>query len=145
MDFDLYFRDDDFYGDLKASDINKKDAPGNDKNSTLNAINFKGKLWYVIYEHETKKDIDYDSEMAIARMELLGTPYKEGSKISYQRRMKHSVNFKKMEILELNKINLHEVLKTFNQGHNSDGNTRNLKFIINKRNIDNFVIYSYEP
>ena len=145
LDFDLYFKKDDFYGDLKASDINKKEAPGNDQNTTLEAINYKGKLWYVIYEHETKKDTDYNSEMAIARMELIGNPYKEGSKISYKTRMKHSVNFRKMEILELNRINMHEILRTFNQGRNSDGNERNLKFIINKRNIDNFIIYSYEP
>ena len=145
LDFDLYFRDDDFYGDLKASDINKKDAPGNDQNTTLEAINYKGKLWYVIYEHETKKDKEYNNEMAIGRMELMGTPYQEGSKISYKNRMKHSVNFKKMEILELNRINMHEILRNFNQGRNSDGNERNMKFIINKRNIDNFIIYSYEP
>lgn len=144
LDFDLYFGNDDFFGDLKASDIDKKDAPGNDQDATLEAINYNGKLWYVIYEHETKKDKDYNSEMAIARMELIGTPYQKGGKISYQSRMKHSVNFKKMEILELNRINMHEVLRDFNQGRNSDGNARNLKFIINKRNIDNFVIYSYE-
>ncbi|MBE6507922.1 MAG: hypothetical protein E7Z77_00760 [Methanobrevibacter sp.] len=145
LDFDLYFKNDDFYGDLKASDINKKEAPGNDQNTTLEAINYNGKLWYVIYEHETKKDVDYNSEMAISRMELIGTPYQRGSKISYQTRMKHSVNFKKMEILELNRINMHEVLRNFNQGRNSDGNERNVKFIINKSNIDNFIIYSYEP
>ena len=145
LDFDLYFRNDDFYGDLKASDIDKKDAPGNDQTTTLEAINYNGRLWYVIYEHKTRKDTDYDSEMAIARMELIGTPYQPGSKISYQNRMKHSVNFKRMIILELNRINMHEILRDFNQGRNSDGNARNVKFIINKRNIDNFIIYSYEP
>ena len=145
LDFDLYFRNDDFYGDLKASDIDKKDAPGNDQDTTLEAINYNGRLCYVIYEHKTRKDTDYNSEMAIARMELIGTPYKPGSKISYQTRMKHSVNFKRMIILELNRINMHEILRDFNQGHNSDGNTRNVKFIINKRNIDNFIIYSYQP
>lgn len=145
LDFDLYFKVEDFYGDLKASDISKKDAPGNDQNTTLEAINYKGKLWYVIYEHETKKDTDYNSEMAIARMNLIGTPYRKGEKISYKSRMKHSVNFKRMIILELNRINMHEVLRNFNQGRNSDGNERNTKFIINKRNIDNFIVYSYEP
>lgn len=143
LDFDLYFQNDDFYGDLKASDINKKEAPGNDQTATLEAINYKGKLWYVIYEHETKKDIEYNSEMAKARMELIGTPYKEGSKISYKNRMKHSVNFRKMLILELNRINMHEILRTFNQGHNSNGKERKNKFTINKRNIDNFTIFSY--
>ena len=143
-DFDLYFKNDDFYGDLKASDINAKEAPGNDQNTTIEAINYHGKLWYIIYEHETKKDTDYNNEMAIARMELIGTPYQKGSKISYKTRMKHSVNFKKMEILELNQINMHEVLRDFNQGHNSNGNVRNIKFKIDKKNIDNFIIYSYK-
>ena len=144
LDFDLYFKDDNFYGDLKASDIDKNEAPGNDQSATLEAINDYGKLWYVIYEHETRKDKDYDNEMAIARMELIGKPYVKGSKISYADRMKHSVKFKKMEILELNKINLHEVLTDFNQGRNSDGNKRNVKFKIDKKNIDNFTIYSYQ-
>ena len=143
LDFDLYFEEDDFYGDLKASDINQKEVILNDQDNILEAINLYEKLWYVIYEHDTKKDKDYGSVMAKARMKLMGTPYKEGSKISYKDRMKHSVNFKKMEILELNKINMHEVLRTFNQGRNSDGRNRNPKFKIDKKNIDNFTIYSY--
>lgn len=143
LDFDLYFEEEEFYGDLKASDINQKEVILNDQDNILEAINLYEKLWYVIYEHDTKKDKDYGSVMAKARMKLMGTPYKEGSKISYKDRMKHSVNFKKMEILELNKINMHEVLRTFNQGHNSDGNDRNPKFKITKKNIDNFTIYSY--
>ena len=57
--------------------------------------------------------------------------------------MKHSVNFKKMKILELNRINMHEVLRDFNQGRNSDGNERKAKFRITKKNIDNFTVYSY--
>ncbi len=142
-DFDLYFNNDHFYGDLKASDINKNEVILNDQENTLKALEDNGKLWYVIYEHETKKDIDYNSEMAKARMELMGTPYHKGSKISYRTRMKHSVKFKKMEILELNEINRHLILKDFNQGHNSDGNERNLKYKINKKDIDNFTIYSY--
>ena len=74
----------------------------------------------------------------------MGNEYVEGSEISYASRMKHSVNFKKMEVLELNKINMHEILDDFNQGHNSDGNARKPKFKINKKNIDNFIIYSYK-
>lgn len=143
LDFDLYFEDDSFYGDLKASDINKKEVILNDQNSILEAIKDNGKLWYVIYEHDTKKDTDYDSVMAKARMALMGKPYEEGSKISYKDRMKHSVNFKRMEILELNEINMHDILKDFNQGRNSDGNDRKPKFKIDKKNIDNFSIYTY--
>ena len=48
-----------------------------------------------------------------------------------------------MEILEVNEINRHLILQDFAQGHNSDGNERNLKFKIDKKDIDNFIIYSY--
>ena len=142
-DFDLYFNNEHFYGDLKASDIKQTQVILNDQENTLNALKHGRKIWYVIYEHETKKDTDYNSEMAKARMELMGTPYQEGSKISYRARMKHSVKFKKMEILEVNEINKHLILLDFNQGHNSDGNERNLKFKINKKDIDGFKLFSY--
>lgn len=144
LDFDLLFKNQNFYGDLKSSDIEKNETPGNDQENVLEAISSFGKLWYIIYEHETIKDIDRNSEMAIARMELLGIPYKSGEKISYQSRMKHSVNFKRMKIFELNRINMNETLKQFNQGHQPNGEKRAPKFSINKKNIDNFVIFSYE-
>ena len=144
LDFDLFFSQDNFYGDLKASDITHSSAPGNDQESVLEAILQHGKLWYIIYEHETVSDKDRGHEMAIARMNLIGTPYVEGQKISYASRMKHSVRFKRMRILELNRINMNEVLSTFNQGHQPDGAPRRPKFLINKRNIDNYIIYSYE-
>lgn len=144
LDFDLIFKEYNFYGDLKASDIKEKIAPGNDQNAVLEALAKYGRLWYIIYEHETIKDVDRDSEMAKKRMELLGTPYKDGDKISYQKRMKHSVNFKRMRIFELNRINMHETLKAFNQGHQPNGEKRQPKFSISKKHIDNFVVFSYE-
>jgi hypothetical protein len=57
--------------------------------------------------------------------------------------MKHSVNFKTMTIIELNRANFREVLVNFNQGRQPDGSSRNPKFKINKRNIDNFVVFRY--
>lgn len=144
LDFDIMFKKDNFYGDLKASDITKREAPGNDQESVLEAITKYGKLWYIIYEHETVKDKDKDNEMAKARMELIGTPYVEGNKISYANRMKHSVNFKRMRIYELNRINMNEALSLFNQGHQPNGSARKPKFLINKSNIDNCIVYSYE-
>lgn len=143
LDFDLFFVDKKFYGDLKASDISKSQVPGNDKNAICEAINKGGKLWYVIYEHETVLDKNQNNEMAINRMELLGYQYSPGDKISYASRMKHSVNFKRMIILELNRINLYDIVSTFNQGRQPNGTSRNPKFLINKKNIDNYIIYSY--
>lgn len=144
LDFDLVFKEENFYGDLKASDIMKKEAPGNDQKSILEALARYGRIWYIIYEHETIKDIDKNSEMAKARMELIGKPYKEGDSISYQNKMKHSVNFKRMKIFELNRVNMHKTLKEFHQGRQPSGENRAPKFSINKRNIDNFVVFSYE-
>ena len=144
LDFDLLFKEESFYGDLKASDIMKKETPGNDQKNVLEALAKYGRIWYIIYEHDTIKDKDKDSEMAKARMKLLGIPYKDGDKISYQSRMKHSVNFKQMKIFELNRLNMHEALKEFHQGHQPNGGKRAPKFSINKKNIDNFVVFSYE-
>ena len=144
LDFDLFFRRDNYYGDLKASDIGQESAPGNDQKSVLDAISRYGRLWYIIYEHETVKDTTRNNEMAIARMNLIGKPYTEGSKISYSSRMKHSVKFKRMRIFELNRINMNDALSAFNQGHQPDGSARKPKFLINKQNIDNCIVFSYE-
>ena len=144
LDFDLFFPQGNYYGDLKSSDIKKGDAPANDQNNVLEAIAQNGKLWYVIYEHETILDKDKNNEMALERMRILNKPYTIGDKISYSTRMKHSVNFKRMKIFELNRINMNESLKAFNQGHQPNGAPRSAKFSINKRNIDNYIVYSYE-
>ncbi len=144
LDFDLRFLPPmNFYGDLKSSDIDKKDSPGNDQENVLRAISEYGKLWYIIYEHETIKDVTQNSEMAIRRMELVGESYVLGGHISYQARMKHSVRFKKMIILELNKVNMNEILKEFRQGHQPSGDARKPKFLISKQNIDNCKVLEY--
>jgi len=147
FDFDLYFGTLHFFGDLKASDISRKEAPGNDQINTINEIMKNGKLWYIIYEHETIKDKDHKNEMAINRMKLCNSNFKEGDHVSYKTRMKHSVNFKKMYILELNLINMHSILSDFNQGHNSGPymKQRLTKFLISKNNINNSIIFSYKP
>ena len=144
LDFDIFFPKANYYGDLKASDIDKKEAPGNDQDNVLEAINKCGKLWYVIYEHKTIKDSLRNNEMAIRRMNLIGKEYNPGDEISYASKMKHSVEFKRMKIFELNRINLNETLSAFNQGHQPDGKSRKPKFLINKSNIDNFTVFSYD-
>ncbi len=144
LDFDLFFQQGNYYGDLKASDIAHTAAPGNDQENVLEAISHYGKLWYIIYEHETIKDTERCNEMAIARMNLIGIPYVDGKEISYASRMKHSVNFKRMRIFELNRINMNEALCAFNQGHQPNGSARKPKFLINKQNIDNCIVYSYD-
>lgn len=146
LDFDLFFGTLNFYGDLKASDIKKKETPGNDQANTLEAISKYGRLWYIVYEHETQKDKDHNNEMAIARMRLIDPSFKDGDHVSYTTRMKHSVNFKKMHIYELNAVNMHDILSDFNQGHNSGPSMadRVAKFLLSKENMNNSIIYTYE-
>ena len=146
LDFDLFFGTLNFYGDLKASDIKKKEAPGNDQGNTMEAISKYGRLWYIVYEHETEKDKNHKNEMAIARMKLIDPSFKDGDHISYTTRMKHSVNFKKMHIYELNAVNMHDILSDFNQGHNSGASMadRVAKFLLSKENMNNSIIYTFE-
>lgn len=120
LDFDIHFEELDFYGDLKASDINKTETPGNDQASLIDCIFKYGKFWYVIYEHETRKDSDYGYEATKARNRYIKSidPSYTKDEMSYHRRMKHSVKFMKMTIIELNKVNFRSALKVFNQGDN---------------------------
>lgn len=139
FDFDLWFKHHQFYGDLKASDINSKEAPGNDQTAFVECINKFGKFWYIIYEHETQKDSasnDYSNVRAYNR-------YMKKEELSYHGRLKTGVRFMKMTILELNRINFREVLTEFNQGHQPDGAKRNPKFMIKKKDIDRFVVFRY--
>lgn len=148
LDFDLYFPTRQFQGDLKASDISKSETPGNDQDALLESINRYGRFWYVIYEHETIKDKDVEGNPATKSRNrfLYEVDGVEKSPMSYLSRMKHSVYFKKMMIVEINRINSHQLLKLFNQGHQQDGSQRKPKFNINKKGKDfeNFVVYRYE-
>ena len=67
LDFDIRFDKENFFGDLKASDITKKETPGNDQANLVKCIYQFGRFWYVIYEHETIKDHDSRYEATIGR------------------------------------------------------------------------------
>jgi len=146
LDFDLHFQgNEEFYGDLKASDIKKRETPANDQENVMGCINQYGKLWYIIYEHETRRDAACNYQQTVARNQFIrsvDSDYKKGD-MSYAPRMKNSVNFIKMSILEINRVNCRELLKAFNQGHQADGTARKPKFIINKSNMDNFIIFRH--
>ena len=150
LDFDLWFDEDKFYGDLKASDISARETPGNDQVSFLESINKFDKFWYIIYEHQTIKDIESDNfEATRYRTNFIKNnnewpKNKPWNELSYSRRMKHSVKFVKMYIIELNRINYREILSDFNQGKQPDGSKRKPKFKITKNNIDNFLVFQQE-
>ncbi len=150
LDFDIWFDEQQFYGDLKSSDITKKETPGNDQTSFVECINRYDKFWYIIYEHETIKDKDSNTDFEATKFRnyfiknIDNISDDEFDEMSYYSRMKHSVKFQRMMIIELNRINFREVLTIFNQGKQPDGNTRKPKFIIDKTNIDNFVVFRYQ-
>lgn len=147
LDFDLWFPRHEFMGDLKASDISKSKAPGNDQEALIECIKKYNKFWYIIYEHETIKDSEKEYKATLFRNNYIkmvdNTPEKEFDPMSYHQRMKHSVKFTNMCVLELNRINMHKVLSAFNQGHQPSGEKRKPKFVINKKDIDNYVVYRY--
>lgn len=147
LDFDIKFEEADFYGDLKASDIKKNETPGNDQSSLVECIYRYNRFWYVIYEHETRKDSDCGYEATKARNQYIKSVDSSYTKdeMSYHQRMKHSVKFVKMTIIELNKANFREALKTFNQGRQPNGGARAPKFNIDKKTLsnDNYVVYRY--
>lgn len=148
LDFDIRFEDENFYGDLKASDIKKTETPGNDQENLIECIYQFDKFWYVIYEHETIKDSEKTSYEATKGrnnfIRSIDSSY-DKDEMSYHARMKNSVKFVKMSIIELNRVNFREALTQFNQGRQPDGNARKPKFNINKRVLenDNFVVFRY--
>ena len=146
LDFDLLFPLQKFYGDLKASDSKEKTSPGNDQHNLFEAFSRFDRFWYVIYEHDTVKDKTQGNEMTRFRYEYLVSLKDSKAKdpLSYADRMKHSVNFKRMMILELNRANCGEILSAFNQGRQPDGKARAAKFLINKQNVENYQVFHYE-
>lgn len=150
-DFDLVFRSRlsvDYYGDLKASDIVKHESPGNDADDIRRCVEEYGRFWYVIYEHTTKHSRDNGDVATIAWNEWRRSVGHKGRKefdpLSYARKFKESVRFERMMILEVNEANFEVVLGRFRQGQQPDGAERALKVMINKRYLDNFLIYT-EP
>ena len=148
-DYDLVFRDDiriDYYGDLKASDVTKRESPGNDAERIARCLAEFGRFWYVIYEHETTHARDHGDHATIAWNEWkrsVGYERRKGyDPLSYAKRFKESARFVRMSILEINQANFHVVLGDFAQGHQPSGADRALKVMIKKSNIDNFLVYS---
>lgn len=147
FDFDLFFPNEQFYGDLKSSDIEKKDAPGNDQKTFKECVEQHEKFWYVIFEHESEKDKDNANVEAIIRQDFIAEvtgKIPEKDKISYASKLKSMVNYKSMYIVELNKSNYLNVVKDFKQGKQQNGSPRNLKYILNKVDMQNYIIYKYE-
>lgn len=149
FDYDLTFKQDGclaYYGDLKASDVARHESPGNDAEDIRRCVKEFGRFWYVIYEHETWKARHNADYATIAWNEWKRSvdfhTWKAYNPLSYARRFKEAVRFSRMCILEVNEANLHVVFNDFHQGRQPGGATRAMKVMINKRNIDNFLVFS---
>lgn len=149
LDFDLVFRDHDriaYLGDLKASSLTTRTAPGNDDADIRRCVDEYGRFWYVIYEHETTMARDNGDVATIAWNEWRRSVGYRGRKaydpLSYASKFKESVRFTKMSILEVNRANFATVLGEFRQGHQPGGAARALKVMIKKKFIDNFLVFS---
>ncbi len=144
LDFDLYSHEYNFYSDLKASDIKQKETPLNDQLNVIKALEKTGKIWYIIYQHDTIKDSEVGNIVCKYWNNKQNEILNKNKKMdSYGSRMKGRIKFKNMIILEVNKINSSSILREFNQGKNSNGKERKLKYKIKKSEIENFVIYRY--
>lgn len=149
LDFDLWFNEVSFYGDLKSESLSSSSILGNDKESVLEAINTYDKFWYVVYEHDTIKDKDknFVASEFINQLKLDSGKWPKGKPYdphSYGNKLKHSINYTKMYIIEVNRINYGEILSDFNQGKQPNGDPRKQKVSISKKVLDNFIIYKYD-
>lgn len=149
LDFDLWFNEVQFFGDLKSESLSSAAILGNDKESVLEAINAYDRLWYIVYEHDTIKDKDknYEASEFINQVKFDNGKWPKGKiydSHSYGDKLKYSVNYKKMYIIEVNRINYGEVLSDFNQGKQPNGDPRKQKVAISKKILDNFVIYRHD-
>lgn len=151
LDFDIKFPKSNFYGDLKSSDIAKIDTMLNDAENIQYELEKCGKLWYLIYEHETIKDRNLkDFPYTKKRLDVIriyDPKYKLGEDLTYSQRLKAKVNYRRMIIIEINKINYHTLLEkmTSNFHQPNHGATRKPKFKLTKyillENVRNLVTH----
>lgn len=140
----------DHFGDLKASDIEAHDSPGNDAEKFFECLEEYGRFWYVIYEHQTWKGKDNGNASTIVWNEWrrsVGHVQHKGAfdPLSYATRFKEAVRFVRVRVLEVNQANAGIVLGEFQKGFSQylgAGNPRRDKVMIKKKDIDNFLIYT---
>lgn len=138
IDLDLFFPQANTYGDLKAHSKDSGGIQGNDWDTVMNVIKNES-IYYVVVNHDTEKDRDHNNEVTEFWNRQLG----KKDLYSYANKMKNSVKLTSYYILEINKENK-QFLDEFKQGHNSDGNPRQKKIQIKKKNLDKFLIHQME-
>ena len=126
-----------YYGDLKAHSNESSAILGNDKNNVQTAIHLHNKIWYIVFNHNTEKDSENNFEVT----KFWNEQQKKSDLMSYSIKMKNNILFTDFKILEINKYN-QQYLSDFNQGKNTNGLPRETKIKIDKKNINNFLIYN---
>lgn len=140
IDLDLYYPEMNAYGDLKAHTIGDT-IIGNSYETLEKAIQI-GPLYYVICEHTTIKDIEFQYRTLMywhnyIREENL----RSHDPMNQKNRMKGQVNLVDFLIVQIDQFNMGH-LSSFQKGFvNSNGKPRKEKFTINKKDIDNFLVY----
>ncbi|TQC51282.1 hypothetical protein E1I18_03405 [Mycoplasmopsis mucosicanis] len=138
LDFDLFFEQKMFFADIKSSDINEKWSLGNDKEHLMNAIEKYKRFWYIIFEHKTIKDKDLPvNQRLVYEWNKLKKSDKEDS---YWKKLKNTVEYKNVIVVELNNHNFEKNIQLFKQGKQPDGSKRKVKVSIDKSNKQ-IVIY----
>lgn len=135
IDLDLYFPTIDQYGDLKAHSDYSRGIQGNDWNTVFGLIKKGQHIFYIVCEHSTEKDSEYDNVVTKFWNKAQG----KSNLMSYAKRMKHSVTLKKAYILDIN-LNNFQYLSKFKQGVNSNGKPREPKIMIDSDNLKHFII-----
>jgi hypothetical protein len=136
IDLDLNFNNE-FLGDLKTHSNESSAILGNDTVNINKALKKYGKLWYIVYNHNTFRDSDNNFEVTI----FWNTEQKKDNLMSYSKKMKNRIELTDFMILEINEYN-NKYLSVFNQGINSNKLPREPKIKIDKKMINNFLIYS---
>lgn len=135
IDLDLYFPMLACYGDLKAHSDHSRGIQGNDWDTVFSLLEGNSHIYYIVCEHGTVKDSECNYEVTQYWNKVQNKP----DLMSYSKRMKNSVELKKMYILDINPSNK-QYLTMFKQGINSNGKLRAPKIMIEHDNLDKFVI-----
>lgn len=135
IDLDLNFNDD-FLGDLKTHSNGSNAILGNDTENINKTLELYGKLWYIVFNHDTEKDDKYNFEVT----KFWNLAQNKNNLMSYSKKMKNNITFTDFKILEINNYNKQH-LSDFNQGKNSNQKERKPKIKISNKDINNFLIY----
>ena len=138
IDLDLNFNNE-YYGDLKAHSNDSTAILGNDLLNIEQALDNFGKIWYVVFNHDTVKDSVKEYEVTLFWNQRL----QKENLMSYSKKMKNSITFTDFQVLEINNYNKNYI-SAFNQGHNSNSKERKPKIKIDNNKINNFLIYHSE-